>query len=167
MCSFEYWWLICDIWSANKESFTIVKEALDEFYYFSRLKPNLQKSAMFLSGVNAELQAVLSEVLPIPIGSSPVKYLGVPLISTRLVYSDSLQLKEKKLRVDPMGCYLLVVKLNWPSQFKGVCKSIGVLFSSCAEIPEGDQKYTSIFSLVRGSFEAHRCKGKFGICLFP
>lgn len=56
----------------------------------------MQKSALFLSGVNAELQAVLSEVLPISIGSLPVKYLGVPLISTRLVYSDSLQLKEKK-----------------------------------------------------------------------
>ncbi|KAH7842608.1 hypothetical protein Vadar_007304 [Vaccinium darrowii] len=66
----------------------IIKGGLDEFYHSSGLKPNLQKSKIFFSGVSNEMKANILRILPIPEGSLPGKYLGVPLISTRLKYED-------------------------------------------------------------------------------
>ncbi|KAG5542725.1 hypothetical protein RHGRI_015741 [Rhododendron griersonianum] len=80
---------------ADQGSLTIVKDALDEFHSFSGLSPNLQKSAIFYSGVSNDLQEVLEAILPIPHGYLPVRYLGVPLITSRLSYSDCMQLKDK------------------------------------------------------------------------
>lgn len=50
---------------ADQESLSIVKEALDDFYHYSVLQPNLRKSSLFFSGVAAELQYVLCAILPI------------------------------------------------------------------------------------------------------
>ncbi|GFZ00678.1 hypothetical protein Acr_14g0003130 [Actinidia rufa] len=69
---------------ADPHSIAPVKEALDDFFSMSGLKTNLHKSAIFVSGVVNDLR----EILPITIGTLPVKYLGVPLISSRLTYDD-------------------------------------------------------------------------------
>ncbi|GFY93275.1 hypothetical protein Acr_08g0016710 [Actinidia rufa] len=81
--------------SADTRSITIIKEALDIFYHLSGLKPNMQKSAIFVSGVSREVIEEIAAILPIPNGSLHVKYLGVPLISSRLTYADRIQLEEK------------------------------------------------------------------------
>ncbi|XP_058189336.1 uncharacterized protein LOC131306921 [Rhododendron vialii] len=47
-------------------------------------------SACFFAGVGDELKQGLRSILEIPEASLPVKYLGVPLISTKLRYSDCL-----------------------------------------------------------------------------
>lgn len=75
-----------------------VKSALDDFYSFSGLSPNLQKSAAYYSGVSSNLKVILEAILPIPQGSLPVRYLGVPLTTSRLSYFDCVQLKEKILQ---------------------------------------------------------------------
>lgn len=80
---------------ADCHSVAILKEALDDFYYSSGLKPNLLKSQIFFSGVNPAVKTDILSIPPIPEGSLPVKYLGVPLISTRLKYDDCVQLKER------------------------------------------------------------------------
>lgn len=48
--------------------------------------------------MNEEAKVLLRDIFPIPEGSLPVKYLGVPLISTRLKAMDCAQLQEKLLR---------------------------------------------------------------------
>lgn len=63
-------------------------ETLEEFYLFSGLQPNLGKSALFYAGVSDSLKDELSGILSIPVGYLPIKYLGVPLITTELKYSD-------------------------------------------------------------------------------
>ena len=83
--------------SADTRSITIIKEGLDIFYHLSGLKSNMQKSAIFVSGVSREVIEEIAAILPIPNGSLPVKYLGVPLISSRLTYADYIQLKENIL----------------------------------------------------------------------
>lgn len=86
---------------ADCSSIGIIKEVLDEFFHSSGLKPNLQKSLIFFSGVSNEVKDDILRLLPIPEGSLPVKYLGVPLISTRLKYEDCVQLKENtKQRIE-------------------------------------------------------------------
>lgn len=83
---------------ADSHTFCTIAELLRDFHLFSGLQPNLQKSACFFSGVCVESKQVLNSILNIPEVVLPVKYLGVPLISTRLSYSDCLVLKEKILR---------------------------------------------------------------------
>ncbi|XP_058181312.1 uncharacterized protein LOC131299748 [Rhododendron vialii] len=70
---------------------------INDFYHFSGLQPNMQKSAIFFVGVEPAYKEALRLVLPIREGSLPVKYLGVPLISTRLRAHDCAQMKEKTL----------------------------------------------------------------------
>ncbi|GJV34890.1 RNA-directed DNA polymerase, eukaryota, reverse transcriptase zinc-binding domain protein [Tanacetum coccineum] len=55
----------------DKNSISIIKEALEDFSIVSGLKPNLNKSTIFLGNVNN-------------VGSLPAKYLGVPLVTKRL-----------------------------------------------------------------------------------
>ena len=61
---------------ADPQSITIIKEALNVFYHLSRLQPNMQKSAIFLSGVSMETTEEIKTILPIPNGFLHVKYWG-------------------------------------------------------------------------------------------
>lgn len=83
------------LFGADCGSLSVFKSALDEFYLFSGLKPNLQKSQIFFSGLDEDLKGALLDILPIPEGHLPVRYLGVPLISSRLRYEDRAILIEK------------------------------------------------------------------------
>ncbi|KAH7845047.1 hypothetical protein Vadar_034581 [Vaccinium darrowii] len=58
---------------ADQGSFSTVKSALDDFHSFSGLSPNLQKSAVYYSGVSSELKVLLEAILPIPQGHLPVR----------------------------------------------------------------------------------------------
>lgn len=82
---------------ATAQSFEIIDLVLNEFYLFFGLQPNLHKSACFMAGVGSDLKLVLNSILNIPEASLPVKYFGVPLISTKLKYSDCLVLKLRML----------------------------------------------------------------------
>lgn len=50
----------------------------------SGLKPNLQKSLVFFSGVQPDIKEHIIEIMGFKEGKLPVKYLGLPLVSTRL-----------------------------------------------------------------------------------
>ncbi|KAI8567999.1 hypothetical protein RHMOL_Rhmol02G0164200 [Rhododendron molle] len=78
-------------------SFRLIVDSLSNFYHFSGLQPNMPKGIIFFAGVEAAYKEALRLVLPIPEGSLPAKYLGVPLISTRLRAHDCAQMKEKTL----------------------------------------------------------------------
>lgn len=83
---------------AEASSFQLIADVLSDFYHFFGLQPNLQKSSIFFAGVDETLKETLRMVLPIPEGFLPVKYLGVPLLSTRLRACDCAQLKDKILK---------------------------------------------------------------------
>jgi hypothetical protein len=80
---------------ANLDSITVIKEALSEFEDLSGLKSNPSKSSCFCSGVSDRLKGLLLEELQMREGVFPVRYLGVPLISTRLSSADCLVLLAK------------------------------------------------------------------------
>ncbi|XP_059669363.1 uncharacterized protein LOC132314525 [Cornus florida] len=63
---------------------SVLKSALDLFCSMSGLNINLSKSAVYFSGVNDHTQYEISSLLGIQAATLPVKYLGVPLISTNL-----------------------------------------------------------------------------------
>lgn len=69
---------------ADTSSIGVIKSALEELYLSCGLIPNLHKCQIFFSGVTGAVKADILNLLPIPEGTLPVQYFGVPQISTRL-----------------------------------------------------------------------------------
>ena len=70
-------------------------DELKRFACFSGLQANKQKSAVFLAGVSDEVKNDLLNTTGFSLGRFPMKYLGVPLISTRLTHGDCLPLLQR------------------------------------------------------------------------
>lgn len=66
--------------------------ALTEFQALSGLSPSPGKSSIYFSGVNTSSRLAILNVLGFKEGILPVRYLGVPLISTKLKASDCQRL---------------------------------------------------------------------------
>ncbi|GJT39303.1 hypothetical protein Tco_0939168 [Tanacetum coccineum] len=77
------------------QSASIIKEALDEFKYASGLTPSLPKSTAYFFNILNCIKLAILQVLPFEEGRLPMKYLGVPLISSRLIVRDCKELVEK------------------------------------------------------------------------
>ncbi|XP_028095880.1 uncharacterized protein LOC114295779 [Camellia sinensis] len=73
----------------------MIMDGLAEFSSLSGLNPNPSKSNIFFSGCNQELRASILNVASFTEGTLPVKYLGVPLITTKLRASDCKQLVDR------------------------------------------------------------------------
>ena len=58
---------------------------------------NKQKSTIFIAGVNDDIKTDLLNTTGFRLGSFPIKYLGVLLISTRISHSDCQPLLDKIL----------------------------------------------------------------------
>ena len=93
-------------------SIQILKDSLDEFGRCSGLWPNKEKSNIFFGNVSPGIKSLIQSILEFNVGSLPVRYLGVPLISTRLWVKDCKQRGFSLLLL----CFCLF-------------RSIGVLFS--------------------------------------
>ncbi|GJY61859.1 putative reverse transcriptase domain-containing protein [Tanacetum coccineum] len=70
-------------------------DALEEFKNVSGLVPSIPKSTAFFCNVLNALKANILSSMPFAEGTLPVKYLGVPFISSRLLYCDCKVLVEK------------------------------------------------------------------------
>ncbi|GKA23995.1 retrovirus-related pol polyprotein from transposon TNT 1-94 [Tanacetum coccineum] len=68
---------------------------LDEFKHASGLIPSIPKSTDFFCNVLNHVKLSILNVLPFEEGRLPVKYLGVPLVSSRLKARDCKELVEK------------------------------------------------------------------------
>ena len=68
----------------TSSSVQVIMDELNKFENFSGLQVNKQKSTIFLAGVNDDVKNVILNITGYCLGSLPMKYLGVPLISTRL-----------------------------------------------------------------------------------
>ncbi|KAH7659613.1 Reverse transcriptase zinc-binding domain-containing protein [Dioscorea alata] len=66
------------------DSVRIIKDVLLHFQGALGLKPNLQKSYVYFNGAPATVRSGIINLLCFKEGSLPVKYLGIPLFSSRL-----------------------------------------------------------------------------------
>ena len=73
---------------AERESVAAVNVVLGQFQALSGLIPNPSKSNLFVAGVSSETKQELLGILGFQEGVLPVRYLGVPLISTKLTAVD-------------------------------------------------------------------------------
>lgn len=79
----------------NKDSVLVLLNALNEFRRASSLVPSIAKSTVFFANVGDVVKQAILEVLPFEEGQNPIKYLGVPLISSQLSYKYCKVLVEK------------------------------------------------------------------------
>ena len=80
-----------DIFLFTKGNATSVKLTMDElakFEAFSGMQVNKKKSVVFLAMVNDSVKTTILNMTGFSLGSLPVKYLGVPFISSRMSHSD-------------------------------------------------------------------------------
>ncbi|GKC16679.1 putative reverse transcriptase domain, reverse transcriptase zinc-binding domain protein [Tanacetum coccineum] len=79
----------------DANSAQVIMGALDEFKLASGLTPSLPKSTAYFCNVLNHTKLSIFNILPFEEGHLSVKYLGVPLISSRLIYWDCRKLIEK------------------------------------------------------------------------
>ena len=79
----------------NVDSIQITMDELTKFEAFSGMQVNRQKSAVFLAGIEDSVKATILGMTGFNLGSLPMKYLGVPLISSKLSHSDCQPLLDK------------------------------------------------------------------------
>ncbi|XP_071695601.1 uncharacterized protein [Rutidosis leptorrhynchoides] len=92
---------------ANSASVQIIRDSLEEFKRCSGLVPSLPKSTAFFCNVADPIKSNILMLLPFEEDKLPVRYLGVPLVSSRLMYRDCKILVERvKNKVD-----------NWMNKF--------------------------------------------------
>ncbi|KAL2251999.1 UNVERIFIED_CONTAM: hypothetical protein Sindi_2322200 [Sesamum indicum] len=73
---------------ADTDSVRVLKVGLDQFAEWSGLRLNIQKSHLIISQSALERKEQLLSILGFPEGQLPMRYLGLPLISSRLSISD-------------------------------------------------------------------------------
>ncbi|GJW40181.1 hypothetical protein Tco_0066026 [Tanacetum coccineum] len=85
----------------NANSARVIMESLEEFKLVSGLTPSLPKSTAYFCNLTNHVKMSILQILPFEDGRLPVKYLGVPLVSSRQIYKDCKELIEKvQHRVD-------------------------------------------------------------------
>ncbi|KAL2238384.1 UNVERIFIED_CONTAM: hypothetical protein Sindi_1030100 [Sesamum indicum] len=80
---------------AIKPSITPMKEAFHKFSSLSGLRASVEKSNIILSKSAAGISQQLQEVVAYPMATLPIKYLGVPLVASKLKISDCMPLLDK------------------------------------------------------------------------
>ncbi|KAL3529795.1 hypothetical protein ACH5RR_009117 [Cinchona calisaya] len=81
--------------TGNWESLMVFKHTLEQFEELSGLKPNLQKCNLFAAGISNDTILDLCDFMGMSKSMLPVKYLGVPLISSQLSIKDCKIVVEK------------------------------------------------------------------------
>ncbi|GJR51089.1 reverse transcriptase domain-containing protein [Tanacetum coccineum] len=91
------------------QSVVVIKECLDEFKHASGLIPSIPKSTAFFCNVLNHVKLSILNVLPFEEGRLPVKYLGVPLVSSRL--------KARACRLQLIRSVISSMHVFWASVF--------------------------------------------------
>lgn len=65
---------------------------MQEFEDLARIRPNMKKTAVYLAGCTEELKKQIFEVLDIKEDALLMRYLGVPLVTSRLTRRDCIPL---------------------------------------------------------------------------
>lgn len=95
--------------AADVNSIITIKNTLELLW--SGLYPNLPKSSISMAGATEDTKAAVCGLLNMECKVLPVRYLGVPLLSSRLSYSDCSVLKDRILkRVQNWHCFCLMLE---------------------------------------------------------
>ncbi|GJY24379.1 hypothetical protein Tco_0398037 [Tanacetum coccineum] len=121
----------------DMDSAKVIMDPLNEFKDVSGLVPSIPKSTAFFCNVLNHVKIGILNIMPFSEGKLPVKYLGVPLISSRLLNKDCKILVEKaRNRIEDWK--------NKSLSFAGrlqLCKSVissmQVYWASVLVIPKG------------------------------
>ncbi|GJT28637.1 putative reverse transcriptase domain, reverse transcriptase zinc-binding domain protein [Tanacetum coccineum] len=119
------------------ESARVIMESLKEFKLTSGLVPSLPKSTTYFCNVVTHIKNAILNIMPFVEGELSVKYLGVPLISSRLLIRDcKVPMEKAKNRIGDWK--------NKSLSFAGrlqLCKSVvssmHVYWASVLIIPQG------------------------------
>nr|GEX11979.1 putative reverse transcriptase domain, reverse transcriptase zinc-binding domain protein [Tanacetum cinerariifolium] len=85
----------------DTNSARVIMDALDDVKQGFGLTSSLPKSTTYFCNVLNHIKLSMLQILPFEEGRLPVKYLGVPLVSSRLIYRNCKELIEKvQARVD-------------------------------------------------------------------
>ncbi|GJS94082.1 putative reverse transcriptase domain, reverse transcriptase zinc-binding domain protein [Tanacetum coccineum] len=131
----------------------VIKSALEEFSRISGLKPSMEKSLIFFGNVPDPIKASILDIMPFSIGTLPIKYLGVPLISSRLSKQHCIPLIDKvnmRLQNWKNKTLFFVGRLQL---IKSVISSLQVYWSSVFILPKF--VYYEIEKLMRGFLWSH------------
>lgn len=80
---------------ASVPTVSIIHSCIHSFSLFSGLIPNVHKSHCFLTNTDAATSHEILSLLGFQLGILPTKFLGVPLISTKLSHKDCIPLIHK------------------------------------------------------------------------
>ncbi|KAG7592735.1 Reverse transcriptase domain [Arabidopsis thaliana x Arabidopsis arenosa] len=72
-----------------------IVEVFDKFAACSGLKISMEKSTVYLAGVTDSSHQAIVDRFPFEVGTLPVRYLGLPLVTKRLSSADYLPLIEQ------------------------------------------------------------------------
>lgn len=72
-----------------------ILQVFDDFAKLSELKISLEKSTLYMAGINLENQNAILAKFPFAAGQLPARYLGLPLLTKKMTVSDYLPLMEK------------------------------------------------------------------------
>ncbi|KAJ9541721.1 LOW QUALITY PROTEIN: hypothetical protein OSB04_028227 [Centaurea solstitialis] len=70
------------------DSVMVLKRALEIFHHCSGLEASLNKSEVFFGNVPSNVREQILQIIPLRVGSFPIRYLGVPLSPSRLKSVD-------------------------------------------------------------------------------
>ncbi|XP_077217102.1 uncharacterized protein LOC143851527 [Tasmannia lanceolata] len=94
----SFWYLIDDLMVFLKGDITSTKgilKCLSRFSKISGLEANLEKSEIFFSGLHSRTKQNILQLMNIKEGSFPIKYLGLPPVTSRLSIRDCSSLVSK------------------------------------------------------------------------
>lgn len=133
-----------------------IRETLEQFGKISGLNPNKEKSAIFVAGCTAEEEAQMTEAIGFPKENLPVRYLGVPLVASRLRERDCLSLIDRiKGRINGWAN----IKLTYGGRLqliKSVAVSIQSYWSSIYLLPR------RVLKTINSMLSQFLWKGKLG-----
>ncbi|XP_026396165.1 uncharacterized protein LOC113290792 [Papaver somniferum] len=107
-----------------------------EFNNYTGLKINNQKTPLYCSAIDEPIKKQIVQILECSVGELSVRYLGVPLLSTKLSYKDCLPLLE---RVDARIYSWKSIFLDYPGRallIKAVLSGMLFFWFSCFVLPK-------------------------------
>lgn len=87
MCLFEF--------DGTRRSLEGILDVFAEFDRMSGLKISMEKSTLFMAGIQVQRQEEILDQFPFKAGKLPVRYLGLPLLTKNMTVLDFLPLVEK------------------------------------------------------------------------
>lgn len=86
---------ILDFTDAKIRSVEGIIRVFDDFAKISGLKISMEKSIIYLAGIDDRRRIDIEECFLFTVGNLPVRYLGLPLTTKRMKSTDYLPLLEK------------------------------------------------------------------------